>query len=99
CSRRSRRPRRSQFAPRAQHVAIGTTTERRLARREPAFRLSGAAMSRVAKRGAPVLLLLALGAVYMTARPSGQAAGLPSPKNGDWIAYTADNRGTKYSPL
>ena len=37
--------------------------------------------------------------VWMTARPSGQAAGLPSTKKGDWTHYTADMRGTKYSPL
>ena len=37
--------------------------------------------------------------VWMTARPSGQATGMPSTKNGDWTHYTADMRGTKYSPL
>ena len=35
----------------------------------------------------------------MTARTSGQATGMPSTKNGDWTHYTADVRGTKYSPL
>jgi quinoprotein glucose dehydrogenase len=30
---------------------------------------------------------------------SGQPAGQPSTKNGDWTHYTADMRGTKYSPL
>jgi hypothetical protein len=30
---------------------------------------------------------------------SGQPAGMPSTKNGDWTHYTADMRGTKYSPL
>jgi quinoprotein glucose dehydrogenase len=29
----------------------------------------------------------------------GQPAGMPSTKNGDWTHYTADVRGTKYSPL
>src|ERR1700716_1858632 len=29
----------------------------------------------------------------------GQTTGLPSTKNGDWTHYTADMRGTKYSPL
>jgi quinoprotein glucose dehydrogenase len=28
-----------------------------------------------------------------------QSPGFPSPKNGDWIHYTADVRGTRYSPL
>src|SRR5712671_971832 len=30
---------------------------------------------------------------------AGQPAGMPSTKNGDWTHYTADMRGTKYSPL
>jgi quinoprotein glucose dehydrogenase len=29
----------------------------------------------------------------------GQTSGLPSTKNGDWPHYTADMRGTRYSPL
>src|SRR5437660_1910719 len=29
----------------------------------------------------------------------GQAPGMPSTRNGDWTHYTADVRGTKYSPL
>src|SRR5262249_44420529 len=32
-------------------------------------------------------------------RLAGQASGLPSTKNGDWPHYTADMRGTRYSPL
>src|SRR4051812_42320005 len=56
-------------------------------------------MVKMIKRAAPLVGVLAVGAIYMTARPSGQMAGMPSPKNGDWIAYTADNRGTKYMPL
>src|SRR5437762_24767 len=32
-------------------------------------------------------------------RLAGQASGLPSTKNGDWPHYTADLRGTRYSPL
>ena len=30
---------------------------------------------------------------------AGQNAGMPSTRNGDWTHYTADMRGTKYSPL
>ena len=59
-------------------------------------------MVKMLKRAAPVLGLLAgvaICAIWMTARPSGQMAGMPSTKNGDWVAYTADNHGTKYSPL
>jgi quinoprotein glucose dehydrogenase len=45
------------------------------------------------------LVALAVGVVWMTARPSGQSAGPPSTKNGEWPAYAADMRGTRYSPL
>ena len=30
---------------------------------------------------------------------SGQGTGQPSTKNGEWPAYTADIRGSRYSPL
>jgi quinoprotein glucose dehydrogenase len=50
-------------------------------------------------RFAPAAAVLAAGAIWMTARPSGQAAGAPSTRNGDWTHYTADVRGTKYMPL
>ena len=56
-------------------------------------------MRKMMKRAAPILAVAALGAVWTTVRTSGQAAGLPSTKNGDWTHYTADVRGTKYSPL
>ena len=51
------------------------------------------------KRAAPVVVVLAAGAMWMTARPAGQATGMPSTRNGDWTHYTADARGTKYAPL
>ena len=35
----------------------------------------------------------------MTANLSGQASGFPSTKNGEWPYYTADVRGSRYSPL
>jgi glucose dehydrogenase len=35
----------------------------------------------------------------MVAGPSGQAPGFPSTKNGEWPYYTADARGSRYSPL
>src|SRR5467141_3836966 len=35
----------------------------------------------------------------MTANLSGQAPGFPSTKNGEWPYYTADVRGSRYSPL
>jgi glucose dehydrogenase len=56
-------------------------------------------MRKMMKRATPILAAAALGAVWMTARTSGQAPGMPSTKNGDWTHYTADVRGTKYSPL
>ena len=49
-------------------------------------------MSRSACR---VLTALVLAVVGLQA----QSPGFPSTKNGDWVHYTADIRGTKYSPL
>ncbi|HWW84210.1 MAG TPA: PQQ-binding-like beta-propeller repeat protein [Vicinamibacterales bacterium] len=46
-----------------------------------------------------LLLMLAIGLVWLGAQPSGQSTGMPSTKNGDWTHYTADMKGTKYSPL
>src|SRR2546422_2770215 len=68
---------------------------------------------RIFRRSAPALAALAIGLVWMDARPLGQNAGLhpaaqsprggdpglPSTKKGDWTHYTADIHGTKYSPL
>src|SRR5213083_2140532 len=56
-------------------------------------------MSRTLRRSAAALAALAIGLAWMSARPSGQNAGLPSPKKGDWTHYTADVHGTRYSPL
>src|SRR3982751_4738667 len=56
-------------------------------------------MSRTFTRSAPLLIAVAIAGVWMTAAPSGQNAGLPSTKKGDWTHYTADVHGTKYSPL
>jgi quinoprotein glucose dehydrogenase len=47
-------------------------------------------------RSLPVLVPLVLLAGLELA---GQPAGMPSTRNGDWTHYTADVRGTKYSPL
>jgi quinoprotein glucose dehydrogenase len=54
-------------------------------------------MKRVALRVAPVVVLAASIAALMPS-VSGQGTGLPSTKNGEWPMYTADHRGTKYSP-
>ncbi|HEY7171816.1 MAG TPA: PQQ-binding-like beta-propeller repeat protein [Vicinamibacterales bacterium] len=47
-----------------------------------------------------VAAALLIGALSTIApRLTGQTSGQPSTKNGDWPAYTADLRGSKYSPL
>src|SRR5205085_3501509 len=40
-----------------------------------------------------------VGLAIVGPRLAGQASGQPSTKNGDWPMYTADLRGSKYSPL
>src|SRR6476469_6253245 len=56
-------------------------------------------MKRIAFRVVPALMLLV--AVYAWVSPlvSGQATGMPSTAKGEWPMYTADLRGSKYSPL
>jgi len=60
-------------------------------------------MTRSVRRSvlASVTVVAALGLLDSTARLSGQstAAGLPSTQNGEWTHYTADVRGSRYSPL
>src|SRR4030088_1405058 len=61
-------------------------------------------MSRTVFRTMPVLALLVIGLAWVAPRVSGQggqaaASAPPSTKNGDWPMYTADLRGSKYSPL
>jgi quinoprotein glucose dehydrogenase len=43
--------------------------------------------------------LLALTLVWIAPKVSGQAGSQPSTKNGEWPHYTADLKGTRYSPL
>ena len=50
------------------------------------------------KLGIP-LAAIVLGVLWMTSGTSGQTTSLPSTKNGEWPHYTADLRGTEYSPL
>jgi quinoprotein glucose dehydrogenase len=47
----------------------------------------------------PFVLALLVGALGMTAAISGQSGYMPSTSKGDWTHYTADARGSKYSPL
>jgi quinoprotein glucose dehydrogenase len=62
-------------------------------------------MSRTVFRTMPALALLVSGLAWVAApRVSGQAGaaaatGQPSTSNGEWPMYTADLRGSKYSPL
>src|SRR5258706_8323717 len=46
----------------------------------------------------PAAILLAGIAWVVAPRVTGQST-MPSTKNGEWPMYTADNRGSKYSPL
>src|ERR1044071_9764434 len=43
--------------------------------------------------------LVAVLTLVWFARPIGQSSGMPSTRAGEWPYYTADVRGTKYSPL
>ena len=56
---------------------------------------------RTIARVAPAFLLLLASVVWVAPRIAGQAGttGFPSTKNGEWFTYTADNRGSRYSPL
>src|SRR5688572_28309370 len=47
----------------------------------------------------PALVALALGMLWLSTATSGQSRSSPSTGNGEWPHYTADLRGTKYSPL
>ncbi len=55
-------------------------------------------MKRLALRAVPVAALLVAGLAVMP-QLSGQSTGQPSTANGEWPMYTADLRGSKYSPL
>src|SRR6266516_6667134 len=60
-------------------------------------------MTRSVRRSvlAPVTLVAAIGLIESGARLAGQTAppGLPSTRTGEWTHYTADVRGSRYSPL
>jgi quinoprotein glucose dehydrogenase len=55
-------------------------------------------MSSTLSRVVPAALLCAASITWMTAETSGQA-GQPSTAKGEWPHYTADLKGTRYSPL
>jgi quinoprotein glucose dehydrogenase len=56
-------------------------------------------MSRIRLRTVAALALLAGGLAVLPLRTAGQTTGQPSTRNGEWPMYTADLRGSKYSPL
>jgi glucose dehydrogenase len=58
-------------------------------------------MARIARRSAAALGMVILAFAWFAPRLSSQApaASFPSTKNGEWTHYTADVRGSKYSPL
>ena len=58
-------------------------------------------MARTARRSVAALGMLILAFAWLAPRLSSQtpAASFPSTKNGEWTHYTADVRGSKYSPL
>src|SRR4029077_16819170 len=58
-------------------------------------------MARTARRSVAALGMLILPCACLAPRLSSQtpAASFPSTKNGEWTHYTADVRGSKYSPL
>src|SRR5437899_10194073 len=56
-------------------------------------------MSRMVSRIVFALVLIVASLAWMTVAVLGQSGGQPSTKNGEWPHYTADLRGTRYSPL
>ncbi|HEY1911132.1 MAG TPA: PQQ-binding-like beta-propeller repeat protein [Vicinamibacterales bacterium] len=55
-------------------------------------------MLKTLKYAAPAVVAVGAAVVWMTVGTSSQTS-MPSTKNGDWTAYTADIRGTRYAPL
>ncbi len=56
-------------------------------------------MKRIVIRVVPALVLLVAAYAWVAPLVSGQASPMPSTMNGEWPMYTADLRGSKYSPL
>jgi quinoprotein glucose dehydrogenase len=53
----------------------------------------------MSRTGFRMAFVLVLGLAGIGIGVSGQGTGQPSTKNGEWPAYTADIKGTRYSPL
>src|SRR5207253_4895117 len=101
CSRRSPRRPHNHVSTLLSTAELAENAENIFSLRAPRARrfFSGAHMVKTLKRAAPAVAALGIAALWMTARPTGQTAGFPSTKNGDWTHYTADIRGSKYMPL
>jgi glucose dehydrogenase len=56
-------------------------------------------MTRISWRAALLTLGIGVGVLSIVRAASDQPSTLPSTRNGEWPHYTADLRGTKYSPL
>jgi glucose dehydrogenase len=56
-------------------------------------------MSRMVNRTVLAAILIVAGLTWVSVRVSGQSTGQPSSKNGEWPYYSADLKGTRYSPL
>src|SRR5687767_4969640 len=56
-------------------------------------------MKRIAFRLVPAVALLAAATAWLAPQVSSQSSGQPSTRNGEWPMYTADLKGSKYSPL
>ena len=56
-------------------------------------------MSRTLPRIGSVSLVMAVAVAWMIPAISGQGTGQPSTSKGEWPHYTADLKGTRYSPL
>src|SRR6266545_667797 len=56
-------------------------------------------MTRVFVRLVVPAALIVAALISLTPRVTGQTSPMPSTKNGEWPMYTADLRGSKYSPL
>jgi quinoprotein glucose dehydrogenase len=56
-------------------------------------------MTKMLRGSVLAVAVFGAGLVWATAHTSGQASAMPSTKAGDWTHYTADVRGSKYSPL
>jgi len=56
-------------------------------------------MKRALFHAVALVALILAGLAWLSPLMTGQSTGQPSTKNGEWPAYTADVRGSKYSPL